>query len=43
MIIDMSVELKIENGSVRAKVDSSDIMNLTLSKDLYGIFVFKCT
>ena len=25
-----------KNGSVRAKVDSSDIMNLTLSKDLYG-------
>ena len=25
-----------KNGSVRAKVDSSDIMNFTLSKDLYG-------
>ena len=25
-----------KNGTVRAKVDSSDIMNLTLSKDLFG-------
>ena len=25
-----------KNGSVRAKVDSSDIMNLSLSKDLFG-------
>ena len=25
-----------KNGSVRAKVDSSDIMNLNLSKDFYG-------
>ena len=25
-----------KNGTVRAKVDSSDIMNLTLSKNLFG-------
>ena len=25
-----------KNGSVRAKVDSSDIMNLSFSKDFYG-------
>ena len=25
-----------KNGSVRAKVDRSDIMNLSISKDFYG-------
>ena len=26
----------MENGSIRAKVDSSDIMNVSLSKDFLG-------